>query len=277
MGKIILFLMLFVGLYAQVVDGIAVIVKGQAITIYDIQQEMKKAKVDAKKATSILVRKKLEDIEIKKRGISVSSTEVYSEIKKMAEKNNLTLNQFYDAIRSSRGITSDELKKTIKRRILNQKLHAAIAYSHISAPTEDEMKDYFNLHKSEFKNPSSFEVILYHSNNRQRLQQKINNPMLYAPDIQTSEQTLPYNKINPKLAQILKDTKPNTFTPIIQNADGQFMSFYLKDIKTQQEVTFESVKNQMANAIMDAKREQTLSDYFARLQQSADITVLRMP
>ena len=49
MGKIILFLMLFVGLYAQVVDGIAVIVKGQAITIYDIQQEMKKAKVDAKK------------------------------------------------------------------------------------------------------------------------------------------------------------------------------------------------------------------------------------
>ncbi len=277
MGKIILFLMLFVGLYAQVVDGIAVIVKGQAITIYDIQQEMKKAKVDAKKATSILVRKKLEDIEIKKRGISVSSTEVYSEIKKMAEKNNLTLNQFYDAIRSSRGITSDELKKTIKRRILNQKLHAAIAYSHISAPTEDEMKDYFNLHKSEFKNPSSFEVILYHSNNRQRLQQKINNPMLYAPDIQTSEQTLPYNKINPKLAQILKDTKPNTFTPIVQNADGQFMSFYLKDIKTQQEVTFESVKNQMANAIMDAKREQTLSDYFARLQQSADITVLRMP
>ena len=277
MGKIILFLMLFVGLYAQVVDGIAVIVKGQAITIYDIQQEMKKAKVNAKKATSILVRKKLEDIEIKKRGISVSSTEVYSEIKKMAEKNNLTLNQFYDAIRSSRGITSDELKKTIKRRILNQKLHAAIAYSHISAPTEDEMKDYFNLHKSEFKNPSSFEVILYHSNNRQRLQQKINNPMLYAPDIQTSEQTLPYNKINPKLAQILKDTKPNTFTPIVQNADGQFMSFYLKDIKTQQEVTFESVKNQMANAIMDAKREQTLSDYFARLQQSADITVLRMP
>ncbi len=277
MGKIILFLMLFVGLYAQVVDGIAVIVKGQAITIYDIQQEMKKAKVDAKKATSILVRKKLEDIEIKKRGISVSSTEVYSEIKKMAEKNNLTLNQFYDAIRSSRGITSDELKKTIKRRILNQKLHAAIAYSHISPPTEDEMKDYFNLHKSEFKNPSSFEVILYHSNNRQRLQQKINNPMLYAPDIQTSEQTLPYNKINPKLAQILKDTKPNTFTPIVQNADGQFMSFYLKDIKTQQEVTFESVKNQMANAIMDAKREQTLSDYFARLQQSADITVLRMP
>ncbi|MEO1953708.1 MAG: peptidylprolyl isomerase [Campylobacterales bacterium] len=277
MGKIILFLMLFVGLYAQVVDGIAVVVKGQAITMYDIQQEMKKAKVDAKKATSILVRKKLEDIEIKKRGIDVSPIEVYSEIKKMAEKNNLTINQFYDAIRSSRGITSDELKKTIKRRILNQKLHAAIAYSHISAPTEDEMKDYFNLHKSEFKNPSSFEVILYHSNNRQRLQQKINNPMLYAPDIQTSEQTLPFNKINPKLAQILKDTKPNTFTPIVQNADGQFMSFYLKDIKTQQEVTFDSVKNQIANAIMDAKREQTLSDYFARLQQSADITVLRMP
>jgi len=277
MSKIIFLLSFFISLYGQVVAGVAVVVKDQAITMYDIQKEMEKTNLDAQKAVNLLIRKKLEDIEIKKRGISVSSEDVYDEIKKTAQRNNLTVNQFYKAIRDSRGITSDELKNTIKRRLLSQKLHAAIAYSHISTPSEEDMQEYFQLHKSEFEHPSSFEVILYRSNNQTRLEQKVNNPMLYAPDIKTNEQTLPYDKINPELAKLLQNTKLNTFTPIAPNGNGEFVSFYLKNITNNQEVTFQSVKNQIANAMMDAKREQTLSDYFARLQQNADITILRMP
>ena len=277
MSKIFLFLVLVIGLYAKVVSGVAVVVKDQAITMYDIQQEMQRIQVDEKKALNLLIRKKLEDMEIKKRGITVTQEEVYEEIKKTASKNNLTLSQFYNALRDSRGISSSELKKTIKRRLLSQKLYTAIAYSHISQPTEDEMKEYFQLHKSEFKHPTSFDVIIYHSNNRVRLEQKVLNPMLYAPDIQTNEQILPYDKINPALAKLLQNTKVNTFTPVAPSSKSEFVSFYLKSVQNDENISFESVKNQIANAIMDAKREQTLSDYFARLQQSADITVLRMP
>ena len=277
MSKIFFLLSLFVSLYSQVVGGVAVVVKDKAITMYDIQKEMELSNVDAKHALNLLIRKKLEDIEIKKRGINVSSADVYAEIKKTASRNNLSVSQFYKAISDSRGLSSDDLKSTIRRRLLSQKLHASIAYSHISTPSEDALKEYFQLHKTEFKHPASFDVIIYHSNNKTRLSQKINNPMLYAPDIQTNEQTLPYDKINPELAKLLQSTKVNTFTPVAPNAKGEFMSFYLKNIQNDGETSFESVKNQIANTMMDAKREQILSDYFARLQQSADITVLRMP
>ncbi len=277
MGKIIFLFSLFVSLYGQVVGGVAVVVKDEAITMYDIQKEMKLSNVDAQHALNLLIRKKLEDIEIKKRGINVSSTDVYEEIKKTARRNNLSVSQFYKAIRDSRGLSSDDLKNTIKRRLLSQKLHSAIAYSHITPPTEDAIKEYFELHKSEFKHPATFDVIIYHSKNQARLEQKINNPMLYSPDIQTNEQVLFYDKINPQLAKLLQSTKVNTFTPVAPNGNGEFISFYIKNIQNDGEASFESVKNQISNAIMDEKREQTLSDYFARLQQSADITVLRMP
>jgi len=277
MFKIFFLLSLFVGLYGQVVSGVAVVVKGEAITMYDIQKEMKSSKLDSQRAVNLLIRKKLEEIEIKKRNISVDSMDVYEEIKKTASKNNLSVSQFYKAVRDSRGLSSSELKSKIQHRLLSQKLHGAIAYSQISPPSEDDMKEYFQLHKKEFKNPSSFDVIIYHSKNRSRLEQKINNPMMYAPDIKTNEQTLLYNQINPKLASLLQNTKVNTFTALAPNANGEYMSFYLKGISNDKEATFESVKNQIINAIMDSKREQTLSDYFARLQHSADITILRMP
>ena len=277
MNKIIFLLSLFVGLYGQVVSGVAVVVKGEAITMYDIQKEMQSSNLDSQKALNLLIRKKLEEVEIKKRGISVSSADVYEEIKKTASKNGLSVSQFYKALRDSRGLSSDELKAKIKHRLLSQKLHGAIAYSHISPPSEDDMREYFQLHKSEFKHPASFDVIIYHSSNRARLEQKINNPMLYAPDIKTNEQTLPYEKINPQLATLLQSTKLNTFTAVAPNGNGEFMSFYLKNILNDGETSFESVQTQISTVMMDAKREQTLSDYFARLQQSADITVLRMP
>jgi hypothetical protein len=277
MGKIFFLLMLVIGLYGKTVDGVAVVVKGQAITMYDIQKEMQSSNLDAKRATNLLIRKKLEAIEIKKRNISVTSADVYQEIKKMAKKNHLDISQFYEAIDRSKGLSSSELKAKIKHRLLSQKLHAAIAYSHINVPSLEDVKEYFKLHKDSFKNPASFDVIVYHSKNLTRLKQKITHPMLYAPDIQTTEQILPYNGINPQLASLLKNTKLNTFTPIAPNPNGAYLSFYLKDKEDVKEASFKSVKNQIINTMMDIKREQTLSDYFARLQQSADITTIRMP
>jgi AraC-like DNA-binding protein len=269
--------MFVVGLYGKTVGGVAVVVKDEAITMYDIEKEMKSSHLDAKKALNLLIRKKLEQQEIKKRGISVSSTDVYEEIKKTAQRNNMNINEFYRVVRDSRGLSSSELKDKIRHRLLSQKLHNAIAYSQITQPSEDDIKEYFELHKAELQYSSIFDVIIYHSKNRARLEQKINNPMMYAPDIKTNEQKLNYNEINPQLASLLQNTKPNTFTQIAPGANGEFISFYLKDVKDDRKVTFDSVKSQIINDMMDTKREQILSDYFARLQQNADIIVLRMP
>ncbi|MEA1956569.1 MAG: peptidylprolyl isomerase [Campylobacterota bacterium] len=277
MNKIFFLLLFVVGLSAQTVGGVAVVVKGSAITLLDIKKEMDNQNLDADRAVNLLVRKKLEQIEIKERGLSVSSDDVYDEIKKTASRNNLSVSEFYKAVRDSNGLSSTDLKEQVKYRLLSQKLHAAIAYSHISPPTDSELQEYFELHKDSFERPSAFSVIIYQSSNKARLQEKINNPMFYAPDIQTNEQLLPYDRINPKLASLLTKTEVSTFTPIIPDGKGGAMSFYIKEIQNSEETKIDSVKTEISNIIMDNKREQVLSDYFARLRHSADIKIIRKP
>lgn len=262
-------------LNAELIDGVAVVVKGSAITLYDIKEEMQLSRSNVKIATDTLIRKALETQEVSERKITVSSGEVYDDIKETAARNKLSVSEFYEAVRNSSGLTSEELKKKIKEKLLSQKLYSAIAYSGLSEPTEDEIEAYFKSHKEDFAHPSGFNVVIYHAQEQQRLQEKIDNPMFYSPEITSNEQELPYDKISPELASLLEKTAINTFTPAVPDGKGGYMSFYIKEIKSAKETGLASVKNQIINMIMAEQREEVLGDYFARLRHNADIKMIR--
>ncbi len=57
MYKIFLTIMFTLTLSAELIDGVAVVVKGNAITLYEIEKEMELLKVDATAATDALIRK----------------------------------------------------------------------------------------------------------------------------------------------------------------------------------------------------------------------------
>lgn len=277
MYKLFLSLLLINFLDASVYDGVAIVVKDKAITLFDLKQEMQVSQLDAKKASDILIRQKLEEIEIGERGIVVNSSEVYDEIKKTAARNNLNISEFYEAVRNSNGMSSTDLKKKIKQRLLSQKLYSAIAYASMSEPTENDIKEYYELHKDTYTHPSAFNVIIYQAKDKSRIQEKIDNPMFYSPDINTNEQTLPYSQISPELSSLLERTKLNNFTAIVPDGKKGFMSFYIKAIQSSKEGGLESVREQIANSIMGDKREITLRNYFDRLRQNIEIKTLRLP
>ncbi|MBT5935880.1 peptidyl-prolyl cis-trans isomerase [Sulfurimonas sp.] len=275
MYKYLLFLFTSSLLLANVYDGVSIVVKNSAITLLDIQKEMKNSKVDEKTASDILIRKKLEDSEIKERKITVSSAEVFADVKTMAAKNNLSVSALYDAIRESNGMNSQAIKEKIKQKLLSQKLYSAIAYSSVSQPSMKEVEDYFQIHKSEFTHPASFDVTFYNAKDKGSLQAKIDNPMFYSQEIVSMDKKLNFSEITPQLASLLEKTPPNTFTQILPNGEGGFMSIYINEIATQEEASIESVKDQIMNQLVSQKREQVLSEYFARLRHNADINIIR--
>lgn len=277
MRKILLILLFASFLEAKVYDGVAVVVKNEAITMEDIKEEMKTSNVDVQKATDILIRQKLEAAEIKERKIVVSSSEVYDDIKKMASRNNMSISDFYDAVREANGLSSTQLKEKIKQKLQSQKLYSAIAYASIDEPSEEEISEYYQLHKENYAHPASFTVVIYDAASKELLQEKVDNPMFYSPEIATNEQVLPYDRISPELASLLSRTELHTFTPIVPNGKGGFMSFYIKSVESAKEGGLESVKNQIINSIMADKREVVLNDYFTRLRDNADINIIRMP
>ena len=267
--------LLTLSLCANVSDAIAVVVQDKPITLYDIKKEMQLTHFDEAKATQILIRQKLEAIELDKRGIEVTSGDVYAEIKSIARRNNMSVSKFYELLREKDDLSSSEFRTKIKERLLSQKLYNAIAYSNMQRPSNEDIKEYYELHKQQFSHPTAFVTTIYGAKNPQRLQQKINNPMLYAPNISTAEQTLYYNKISPQLAKLLSKTAPNSFTPVVPDGRGGYMSFYIHSIKKAKEGDAMNYREEIANTIMAQKREQVLGDYFAKLRHNTDIKIIR--
>lgn len=275
MYKIFLPIFFAVLLNAELINGVGVAVKGDIITLYDIKEEMRLSNADATVATDNLIRKKLEELEINERKISVTTAEVYDDIKKMAAMNKMSVDEFYETVRNSNGLSSAEFKEKTREKLLSQKLYSAIAYSSIDTPSDNEVKEYYELHKDEFLHPNAFNVVIYSSKNKEALQKKITTPLYHSAEIKTEEQTLPYERISPELVKLLQNTKLNSFTPIVSESNNVYTSFFLKEIQNPKETNYEGLKNQIINLIMGQKREQVLSDYFARLRGNADIQTLR--
>ncbi len=278
MKKLILSLLLGSLLLADIIGGIAVTINDEPITLYEIKQEQAISKLDIKQTVDLLIRTKLEKIEAKKRNITVSNQEVLDELNKMADQNNMTLTQLYEAMSSVRHLSESQTKQKTREKLLKQKLFNAIAMSEMEEPTEEELEEYYNLHIDEYQTPKSIDTMLYSSTSKEALEQKISNPMMNIPGVQTQAQTLETAAINPRLAQLLIQTKDGSFTPVLpQMGSTGHMAFYIMKKNELNTPPLELVREQLQAKIMDDKREQILSEHFQRMRVNADIKVLRLP
>ncbi len=278
MKKLFLSLLLAPLLSAEIINAIAVTVDNDTITLYEIEQEQAITQLSTKETVDQLIRAKLEEIEAKKRQIDVSNQEVLDELKNMAEQNNMSLSQFYEAMSSTRHLSEFQTKEKTKEKLLKQKLFNAIAMSKMDEPTEEEVEEYYNLHLKEYQLPKSIDTVLYSSEDQTLLKEKIANPMMSFSGVNTENMTVELAKINPRLAEILVSTETGSFTPILpQMGESGYMSFYL--LRKNETVTpkLEQIRAQVENKIMQDKREQILNEHFQRMRVNADIKVLRLP
>jgi len=278
MNKLLLLFSFAPLLFADTIGGIAVTVDDETITLYEIKQEQEISKQNIKNTVDQLIREKLEHIEAKKRNISVSNQEVLDDLNKMAEQNNMTLTQLFEAMSSVRHLSESQTKRKTKEKILKEKLFNAIAMSQIEEPTEDEIQEFYELHLSEYQIPKSIDTVVYLCEDKNALQQKISNPMMYLPQVTTQNQTLQTAKMNPRLVQLLMKTSDSSFTPILpQMGKSGHMAFYVLRKNELNSPSLEVIRPQVQNQMVQANREQILNDHFQRMRLNADVKVLRLP
>ncbi|MDD5052235.1 MAG: peptidylprolyl isomerase [Sulfuricurvum sp.] len=277
MRSITLSALLATFLWSAPIGGVAVLVKNTPITIYEVQQEMKQSGTDAKQSADTLIRKKLEQLEAQERKITVTASEVQDELGRMAAQNNLSTEQFTNAMLTVRGLNEKDLKTRIEDNLKGQKLYQAIAFSKMAQPSVEEENEYYQLHLDDFSHPDSYDVTLYLSNSQEALASKISNPMQNVENIQTKDENIPASSIDPQLAQILNKIQSGNFGPILPNGKNGFMSFYMRDKQNLITESLDKSRAQIDNAILGEKRNQVLNDYFTRLRLSAEIKTLRLP
>jgi parvulin-like peptidyl-prolyl isomerase len=261
--------------FAGLIDGVAVIVNNEPITMIEILKLSKTFNISKKKATELLIDEKLQEAEIKKLGIFVDDFELENELEKFVSKRGLSLNDFKDFL-SQKGVDWQKYKEQFKKQLLKKKFYKKIASTKLTKPEDDEIYEYYKKNITEFSMPKYVEVVKYISSDKRALQKIITNPMVSIPTVQTGEEKVELSKIGPQLAFLLKDTKEGKFTPILP-FKNQFLTMYVKKKIDIEPLPFEEVKNAVIAKMIEEKKEKAIKNYLAKLKVNAKIKVLRLP
>jgi len=264
---------------ADIVDAIAIDVNGKPITTLEIESIEKRLNVSKKMAIELLIQDRLEKSAIEGAKIEVLDEEVDAKIEEIASKKGLNLDTLKSALQK-RGISFKKYREEIKNAIKKEKFFMKKIAPLIPKPTEDELKLFYQTHKSEFENGepiSQISVISYFSKSSKRLREAISNPMIVVDGVVRKNQLIGLNDIPDNIYRIIADTPEGSFTKPINTGRG-FIAYYIKSKSTQQNrgSSFDMVKNQVELKWLQEQRAKAMKDFLNKLKNSAEIRVIRL-
>ena len=110
---------------AEVVNGVIAVVDNEPITNYELVKVQKLTGASPQAAMEILIGQKLQQSEIKRRGIATNDAEVDARLKAIAEQNKLSFDQLKTAV-ESQGMNYADFRENVRRTLLEEKLYNSI-------------------------------------------------------------------------------------------------------------------------------------------------------
>jgi len=264
MKKFLIFIGLIAFLNAEILNKIVATINDIPITSYDVEKLSKQLNIDKDKALNILLDQKLIESEIKKRGIVVDDFELENALENIAKRNGFNLLEFKNIL-IQRG-DYQKLVNQIKDDLLKKKLFDEIIQTKLKID-DNEIKNYYENNKDEFKVFEKIEAIKYSANNKAALEKIKQNP-LFTKNVKVENKVYYANELPLNLLFLFKETKEGVFTPII-NEVGHYSMFYITKKENFYYLPFEKVKNLITNELINKKREKILKEYFAKLKNKA--------
>ncbi|MDX4058441.1 peptidyl-prolyl cis-trans isomerase [Aliarcobacter skirrowii] len=274
MKKILLIFSLFIGFtLANTINGIAVLVNEDPITIYDIKEDMKKRGVDENSSVSYLIDKTLFEQLVKQNNISADIFDINEQIEKLANSNGMDVYSFKSIIKQKYPDYND-FENEVKDSVIRQKLIKKLVRGQLAIATIDDVKLYYEKNISQYQTSKYFYVTQYSSSNKEDLIEKISTPMKVIPSVTVSELKIDSKDINAQLQYVLTTTKNRSFTPIF-TLNNQYISLYVKNKEGSEAINFDIVKDRIFNEIMEQREKVFLEQHFEKQKLTADIKVIR--
>jgi len=262
-------------LFAGLVDAVSIVVDDQPITLYEIYKAEHRLGLSKQKAVEYLIKQKLKKEELKRLGIRVDEFDVNNEIEKIAQKNGIDSLKLR-SIMAQRGVSWEDYKKKVKENLLQERLYQQILSTKIQPPSDETLKEYYQLHINEFSIPEAIRVIQYSAPDRKALAEAMKNPLAAVPGVTRKPETIRSDQLNRQLLFLLTQTPKGHFTEAIP-VGGQYVAFYVQDFINPKPLPYEKVKNQVYAKWMEEKRKEAIKSHFEKLRAEADIKVLRAP
>lgn len=259
--------------FASMVNGIAILVNDEPITLYDIERTMVVNKVTKNEAVSYLIDKILYDQLVKEHSITVDIFEINEQIEKLAKSNGMDIYAFKAVLKQEYPDYS-VFENEVKNNVIRQKLVQKLVRGQLAVATDEDMRLQYEKNSNRYLTAKTFDVIQYSSTSRESLVQAMQNPMVIPQDVQRNPIQLQTQDLPAQLQYLLTSTKSSSFTPVV-TANKQYVSFFITKKEGTIPLSYESVQARIFNDIMMNREQKYLKDYFEKEKLTADIKVIR--
>ncbi len=274
MHKLLLSLLLGSTLsFASMVNGVAILVNEEPITLYDIERTMVVNKIPKNEAVSYLIDKALYDQQVEKYNITADIFEINDYIEKLANSNGMDVYTFKSIVKQEYP-NYEVFENEAKNAVIRQKLIQQIVKGQLAVANNEDMELYYEKNKNKYSSARNFEVVQYTSKNKNSLSQVVQNPMMNPSDVTKSNLNLDANNLPAQFQYILNNTKNSSFTPIF-TADKNFVTMFIVNRSGTTTQSFEAAKAKIFNDIMMQREQSFLKEHFEKQKLTADIKVLR--
>ncbi|GAA8117050.1 hypothetical protein HpBT107_10650 [Helicobacter pylori] len=257
----------------KVVGGISLLVNGSPITLYQIQEEQEKSKVSKAQARDRLIAERIKNQEIERLKIHVDDDKLDQEMAMMAQQQGMDLDHFKQMLMAEEHykLYRDQLKEHLEM----QELLRNILLTNVDTSSETKMREYYNKHKEQFSIPTEIETVRYTSTNQEDLERAMSNPNLEVPGVSKANEKIEMKTLNPQIAQVFISHEQGSFTPIMNGGGGQFITFYIKEKKGKNEVSFSQAKQFIAQKLVEESKDKILEEHFEKLRVKSRIVMIR--
>ncbi|MGL2906871.1 SurA protein [Helicobacter pylori] len=257
----------------KVVGGISLLVNGSPITLYQIQEEQKKSKVSKAQARDRLIAERIKNQEIERLKIHVDDDKLDQEMAMMAQQQGMDLDHFKQMLMAEGHykLYRDQLKEHLEM----QELLRNILLTNVDTRSETKMREYYNKHKEQFSIPTEIETVRYTSTNQEDLERAMADPNLEVPGVSKANEKIEMKTLNPQIAQVFISHEQGSFTPVMNGGGGQFITFYIKEKKGKNEVSFSQAKQFIAQKLVEESKDKILEEHFEKLRVKSRIVMIR--
>ncbi|WP_231175056.1 SurA protein [Helicobacter pylori] len=257
----------------KVVGGISLLVNGSPITLYQIQEEQEKSKVSKAQARNRLIAERIKNQEIERLKIHVDDDKLDQEMAMMAQQQGMDLDHFKQMLMAEGHyeLYRDQLKEHLEM----QELLRNILLTNVDTSSETKMREYYNKHKEQFSIPTEIETVRYTSTNQEDLERAMSNPNLEVPGVSKANEKIEMKTLNPQIAQVFISHEQGSFTPVMNGGGGQFITFYIKEKKGKNEVSFSQAKQFIAQKLVEESKDKILEEHFEKLRVKSRIVMIR--
>ncbi|MDW3558619.1 SurA N-terminal domain-containing protein [Helicobacter pylori] len=257
----------------KVVGGISLLVNGSPITLYQIQEEQEKSKVSKAQARDRLIAERIKNQEIERLKIHVDDDKLDQEMAMMAQQQGMDLDHFKQVLMAEGHykLYRDQLKEHLEM----QELLRNILLTNVDTSSETKMREYYNKHKEQFSIPTEIETVRYTSTNQEDLERAMADPNLEIPGVSKANEKIEMKTLNPQIAQVFISHEQGSFTPIMNGGGGQFITFYIKEKKGKNEVSFSQAKQFIAQKLVEESKDKILEEHFEKLRVKSRIVMIR--